>query len=278
MSRNFIFTWNNYNDESEKYLRSLAAKYICYGKEIAPSTGTPHLQGYIMFNSVKTLSAAIKLLPGCHVQVAVTVEAGINYCKKDGDVTEIGQRPMLRSEKGAKEKERWQRAKELAIDNRVEEIDADIYLRLYPTLKKIAVDHMVSPPDLETLENTWICGPSGCGKSRSVRAEYPCAYNKDPKTRWWDGYTGQETIVIDDLDIYDKSIGGDLKRWVDHYPFPAQMKGSSVVIRPKRVIVTSQYTPEEIWDDPKTLEALNRRFNVKNMYGSPKPFVDYFKK
>ena len=53
-----------------------------------------------------------------------------------------------------------------------------------------------------------------------------------------------------------------MKRWSDRYPFPAAIKGGYLKIRPKKIVVTSQYLPEDIWDDKETLEAINRRFKI----------------
>lgn len=55
--RNMQFTWNNYRPEDVKRLTSIASKdfanmrikYICFGYEICPDTGTPHLQGYVQW-------------------------------------------------------------------------------------------------------------------------------------------------------------------------------------------------------------------------------------
>lgn len=51
-ARRYCFTWNNYTEADVAYLKSIDAKkvnYIIFGFEIAPTTGTPHLQGYVEF-------------------------------------------------------------------------------------------------------------------------------------------------------------------------------------------------------------------------------------
>jgi len=40
----------------------------------------------------------------------------------------------------------------------------------------------------------------------------------------------------------------------------ASIKGSMQYIRPKYVLVTSNYAIDEIWQDPQTLGPLQRRF------------------
>lgn len=262
-SKNFVFTWNNYPLEHKDVLSTYGAKYILYSHETAPSTGTPHLQGFICFPSKRRLSAIKKLLVGCWVDVAKgDIDQNADYISKLVEPVEIGTRPKSA---GEGEAERWKLVKENAKAGKLDDIPEDIYIRYYGTLKRIAADHTPPLEPLSVLQNEWLWGPSGCGKSKSARDRFPGAYIKDPKEKWWDGYSGQETVIIDDFDKYQVSMGGEMKRWCDHYPFPAQIKGGTMFIRPTRVIVTSNYAPEEIWDDTNTLEPINRRFNVVHM-------------
>lgn len=88
-SRAFCFTWNNPPEEPV----FPESRYLVYGKEIAPTTGTPHLQGLILFPSARRLSTVIKALPGCHVEIAHDLKASIVYCKKGNDFVEVGTPP-----------------------------------------------------------------------------------------------------------------------------------------------------------------------------------------
>jgi len=256
-SRNYVFTQNNY--ESTKMVDEIECKYCIYGKEVGES-GTPHLQGFISFKDAKTKTAVIKLMPGCHIDIAKTIHEAIEYCKKDGDFTERGIPPMTQQQKGDCNIQRYKRARELAELGRFDEIDADIYIKHMGNLKKIRAEKQAKPDNLEgELDNLWIWGPPGSGKTSRAMKQYPDAYLKG-LNKWWDGYTDQETVIIDDMDPYHKNLAQDFKVWAHHYAFPAETKGGTLCIRPKRIMVTSNYRIDEVWEDATTREAMHRRF------------------
>lgn len=237
-------------------------KYHVFGSEVAPTTDTPHLQGFIIFERKIRLTTLIRRYPG-HWEVARGSNRECSdYCKKDGDFVEEGIMPLPAHEAGGRAvAEKWTLAKEAAIDGRLDDIPDDLFIRYYGTFKRIRADYTTCSPANDTLQNFWIHGPSGVGKSRIVRQVFPHAYLK-MINKWWDGYSTEETVLIDDVDPDHKFLRGFLKIWSDHYPFRCESKGTTAVIRPRRIIVTSQYPIAGVFEDSETQSALNRRFRV----------------
>lgn len=118
---------------------------------------------------------------------------------------------------------------------------------------------------LPHLDNHWVYGQSGVGKSRSQRQRYQSIYIKAPDSEWWTGYNGQETVLIDDFEPFNKSLSGMLKRAADHYPFQARVHGHQQLIRPQRIVVTSNYHPDQIWKEEEQLQPILRRFTIMHM-------------
>lgn len=91
----FCITHNNYTATDLQHYRDEFTKsdvvYAVLGQEVAPTTGTRHLQGYVCFNSRKRIGAVRSRFPGAHIEVArATAEQNRDYCTKDGDFTEFG--------------------------------------------------------------------------------------------------------------------------------------------------------------------------------------------
>jgi len=249
---------NNYPNTD--LVDSIVCKYIAYSKEVG-ANGTPHLQGFITFSSLKTKQQVISLMPGCHISVMNgSISQNEDYCSKSGQLIERGEKPITNDNKGRAEKLRWQRARDLAKEGKLDEIDADIYIRCYNTLKNIRKDHEIKPPP-QDVKAYWIYGQTGTGKSHAVETAFPNCYKKAmDDLKWFDGYSGEEEIYLEDIDKYQVKWGGLLKRLADRWPMQASVKGSMLYIRPKIVLVTSNYRIEDIWTDSATVDPLLRRF------------------
>jgi len=269
-SRNFVFTLNNYDTKPEVkcLIDLLPCVYMKYGQEVG-SEGTPHLQGLVVFKSPKSQSAARKALSGCHVEVMRSLQASLEYVGKDGVVTERGVCPMSPKEKGVKGKEYYQNILDLAAADRISEIDPQAQLQYRSAIRGIRDDASKKRKFQDTeAEMLWYYGPSGTGKSRKARQENPDAYLK-MCNKWWDGYEGEECVLIEDLDVKHDVLGHHLKIWADRYPFLAEYKGGAKKIRPLRIIVTSNYHPSDIWLLEGTLGPIMRRFKVVEFPSTP---------
>lgn len=86
-ARAFLFTWNNYSEDWRAKLEHLDTTYCCAGKETAPTTGTPHIQGYLRFKSPRSFRKLqtdfVKAGINAHITIAKgTPQQNRTYCTK----------------------------------------------------------------------------------------------------------------------------------------------------------------------------------------------------
>lgn len=268
-SRGICFTINNWTDAdvealTESWMAKPKKTWMIVSAEVAPTTGTKHLQCAIFFKDAQKFNAVHKIVPRASCKMCSgSATQNQAYCSKEGSILfEAGEPPKSSKEKGAKEKARWDEARNAALEGRIEDVPSDIFIRHYGTLTRIQQDYRKAPASIETMDHHWWWGAPGTGKSKLAREKWPVFYAKNTN-KWWCGYKGEDTILIEDVGINDaKWIGDFLKRWADHYAFRAETKGGSMMIRPKSIVVTSNYSMEQLFgSDPEgLLNPLKRRF------------------
>lgn len=267
-SRTYIFTLNNWTVEEYAAIKAYSernCKYAIIGKEVGEERGTPHLQGYWRFNHPRSFNKLTELFPRCRVEVANGGDKKNQvYCSKQGDFWETGQ-PS--SETGAVEKRALlnQRIREESLVDLVTE--GIIHISQVPLLKKakILLELEKAPNDHNDVRGIWIWGAPGVGKSRFVRENENDLYLKS-QNKWWDGYSGEPAVLLDDLDHGGKCLGHYMKIWADRYKCSGEVKGAICNLHYERFYVTSNYSPDDIWpDDLMMLTAIRRRFKVIHM-------------
>lgn len=228
------------------------------------TTGYEHWQLCICYEKKVRLSALKNTFgPEAHCEPTVSSTAQEYVWKDDTAVEntrfELGKLPVNRNS----DKD-WENIWKDAREGNIEAIPADIRVRCYNSLKKIEKDYM-RPDPIERVCRVYH-GITGMGKSRRAWQEGTLsAYPKDPCTKFWDGYAGQENVIIDE---FRGAIGiSHLLRWLDRYPVCIETKGSGSVLRAKNIWITSNLHPEQWYPDldEETKAALMRRLIVEEM-------------
>lgn len=112
--------------------------------------------------------------------------------------------------------------------------------------------------ETESTRGLWFYGPPGTGKSHAAR-QYENVYLKS-QSKWWDGYSGEATVILDDLD--SDCLAHYLKIWADKWSCTGETKGGTVPLQHTTFIVTSNYSIDDLFKDPEMRAAIARRFVV----------------
>jgi hypothetical protein len=290
-SRRWIFTLNNYSEEEEVILQELPCVYMVYGREKGEN-GTPHLQGFVTFNGMKRLSGMKKINKRAHWEPAKSISR-INreYCLKGSQPKPEWDELNTSGPSYGLDVDSFERGKcpnqgqRSDIESACDRIDAGTSMRdvakefpatfvhNYRGLTAYQLITTLNPYHSETTRGIWIWGKTGLGKSSQVWKQYGDSLFDKPQNKWWDGYAGEETVLLDDFDKKGVCLSHYLKRWTDHYPCTGETKGGTVHLRHKRFIITCQYSIETIFGKPdengetdnELIEALKRRFRVTHI-------------
>lgn len=228
------------------------------------ASGFLHWQLVAAFPKNVRLSAVRKLFGDVHAELTRS-DAALDYVWKDD--TAVDNTRFQLGDPAVKRncKRDWDSVWESAKSGRMDDVESSIKICHYRTLKQIAVDHM-APVAVERVVNVF-WGPTGTGKSRRAWEEAGWqAYPKDPRSKFWDGYSGQQHVVIDefrgDIDI------AHLLRWFDRYPVIVEVKGSSCVFAATHIWITSNLSPDFWYPglDEGTQAALRRRLIVTQFH------------
>lgn len=275
-SRCMLWTLNNYSEDDVVRLITYgqtACRYLCFGYEIAPSTGTPHLQGYTAFDNKKSADKfKSEISEKLHLMRANgTAQKNKEYCSKietkdpskNPQFLEFGELPRQG------ERTDWCVAlNQIKSGTPVEEV-VDAQPQLLPCIRSLeAYKSKQLKPCHRPVSVYVLWGDAGTGKSRWAYDNFPGLYSK-PANKWWDGYTGQTTILLDDF--YGYIPYSELLRVLDRYPYQAEVKCSHVEAQWTTVIITSNKPPELWYQGYGLSPALQRRITKIFFYSIDAP-------
>lgn len=193
------------------------------------------------------------------------------YVQKSGDYVEDGE--FLSNKQSDLQKRAA--SNKLIIDTPLHSLidSGEISIHNYSALVHAKNQYMLDKVDVPVYQPKtciWIYGDTGIGKSRYIRDTYGSTFFSKPQNKWWDGYSGETVILLDDFDLKGECLGHYLKIWADCYSFNAEIKGGTIKPVITHFYITSQYLPVDIFcrgDDQKNWDlelrkAVERRFTM----------------
>lgn len=294
--RNICATLNNWTEDQHasiiKNFLDDKYTYLVIGKEVGES-GTPHLQIYLELPNSRAFRTLHKELFKAHIEARKgTAKQASDYCKK-------GEQPHEEWEEHGAKGPNWgknvdytelgvlsQQGKRTDLDDLVESIatgkrttdevcieDPMMYHKYGRTLTKAEDILLRKRYRKEMTAGEWYYGGTGVGKSHTAYENYnPDTHYVKPMGEkdvgWWDGYTGQETVIINEfrgqlpyselLDLMDKWPKFVSRRGREPVPFLA-----------KRLIITSALPPGEVYHNLAERDSLGQLYRRCKVFHIP---------
>ena len=92
-------------------------------------------------------------------------------------------------------------------------------------------------------------------------------FNKLGGTKWLDGYDRHQVVIWDEIE--PDYPYNHLLQLFDRYPIRVECKGSTAEFIAKTIIVTSNFSPEELFGTKLNYSALKRRLNLILNFDGP---------
>lgn len=254
----WVFTLQVDEKDDTKLVIHPKMRYLIYQREIAPNTGQHHFQGYFQMQRPTSFKSIKKILPKAHIEIAKgTSDQARAYCKKD-DTRAPGHLPVEQGEYKAQ----GSRTDISAFTD----FGSDLKNSEYDIITKYPIQYIKYNKGLKAMRNIIrrhqakafrkvsvkvYYGPTGTGKSYRAREKFDFDESRyyvpdlSTDTLWYDGYEGQEGLILDDFGGLKKPSICNLLRILDPYSITIPVKGGFTMGQWTTVIITSNQHPSD---------------------------------
>lgn len=255
-----------------KFFKNHDLQYIFLGKEIGEKNGKKHIQGYLQFKKKKRLKSLYKLLPNTNIDPAYgSPEQNLKYCSKEQNIDrefkgilELG----TKSQQGARKDlyALYDLIKEGFSIEDCMDYDFSLYCRYKNGIEKaIMINEKKNRKLFRKIDVEVISGPTGCGKTRKAMENEDVF--KINNLKWFDGYDGEKTLLIDEYNN-DVKITNMLSL-LDGYQKRLEIKGGFTYANWDKIIITTNLKVCELHSNAKKehRNALFRRItDIKSLW------------
>jgi len=246
---------------------SAQLRYLAYAEETCPTTQKKHFQAFAYAKAPMRFGGWKELFPTAHIEkMKGNFAQNEKYCSKEGKLIEFGERP-----KQGKRTDLIEVKRLLDEGKRPMEI-ADEYEEHFSTVMKFSkgMSEYSDYKRRKLLQNDrsqpevyirW--GPPGTGKTRWVDDNYGTNWSRVPdnKGQWFD-HCDSDVVLFDDVKIDEVPPIGKILQLTDRYPIQVAKKGGFITWKPRVIVFTSNYPPEQWWNlsyNDKNYQAFMRR-------------------
>lgn len=260
--------------------------YMIYGLETCPDTGTLHWQGYCETATKRTESSVANFFRA-HGQTKIKIiissapnsTAAIDYCKKGGEWKDFG-KAMEQGRRTDLDEIRENILVGAQVDTIIATGPLDIGVRYSRWMDRLEDIRLKNVKRTWVTELHWFWGRTGAGKS--MRAQQDAEYIRTNlgyqeywhplnDKGWWDGYTGQEVVILDDYRPENLQFS-ELLKMADRYPYRVPRRGRAPVpFLAKRLIITAPEPPHLLFGGREDIRQLLRRCTLIEEIKSPAP-------
>lgn len=247
-SRSWLLTINNFTQDDINELNLEDTVYKVWQYEIGKK-GTLHLHALLYYKNARKWPK--ERYPRARIEIPRKLEDVINYCMKEktrvegpwefGERPQQGRRTDLESvAKKVQDGVAWET---IASENPSE------YIRYHRGLQALRGVYLKPRSYLNPPKVIWKYGKSGLGKTWSIISHHgeDNVYIKD-NSQWWDGYSQQKAILLDEYDVRGFYKFREILKLTDRYAYQGQYKGGYIHINSEYIYITSEFSPEEIFN------------------------------
>lgn len=268
----FCFTHNNYTEDDVEHICSRDwIQFLAMGRELAPTTFTPHLQGFMWLTEPRTVQQVKRKMPGTVILVPGKDKGvdhhvhddgntGFGYCFKEHQPGWVlkGIPPTPEEYLAQCPKGQGTRSELISVKHKIDEgvncdslMGDDQHFSTFAHHRKFFEEyqaHKRRRTEFAKPTVIVIFGGTGTNKTRSVydkETDHDELHVWEPHhDKWFTGYHGQDAVLFDEF--RGQLPYGMLLCLLDGYPGRrVQTKGGMVHWSPKRIYFTSPMRPEE---------------------------------
>lgn len=238
-------------------------RYAIYGREICPDTGRLHWQSYIELYKPQRFSW-IKRRYGddtMHIEESWgTRDEARDYCMKDKEFIEVGNWISGQGYRSDLQEVCDLLKNGTKLTEIIENVPR-VYCQYRNGLKDIAAHYTQKQiPKWRPVEVILLTGPTRCGKTRMAMEEADYKI-QGSEMQWWDGYDGEETILIDE---YNNNVEIDkMLAFLEGYKKRLGVKGGHCWAQWNKIYITTNLRIDQLHANAKSAhrEALFARFS-----------------